>query len=65
MNFIEIILALQVNDFAIAKPDEIDAVVAKAQKCEQLTTYDQQCAGLIEKYLHLKDQYGGPDVNYQ
>jgi hypothetical protein len=65
MNLLELILALQVNDFAAPKPEQVDAAIAKIQECEQLKIYDQDCASLLEKYIHLKDQYGGPYVNYQ
>ena len=65
MYIIELILSMQVNDFPVLERDEINNAISKAQECQQTTEYSDQCANVVEKWLHKKDQLGGLYVNYQ
>lgn len=65
MSIIELVLALQVNDFTVPDRDELNKAVSKALECQQITEYSDQCANVIEKWLHKKEQLGGIYVNYQ
>lgn len=65
MYILELILALQVNDFAIPQRDKVNDAVSKAYECQQTTGYSDQCADVIDKLIHKKEQLGGIYVNYQ
>ena len=54
MSIIELVLALQVNDFTVPERVELDNAVTKALECQQVTHYSDQCASVIEKWLHKK-----------
>lgn len=65
MSIIELILVLQVNGFSIPQKDEVTDAVNKAYECQQHTEYHEQCANIVEKFMHTKYELGGTYVNFQ
>ena len=65
MYIIELIIALQANDFSIPPQEEIYAAVKKAQECQQSSEYNERCANLLDKLVHKKYQLGGIYANFQ
>jgi hypothetical protein len=65
MYILELIIALQANDFSIPKRDVVSEAVSKAHQCQLALEYREECANILQKLVDTKYKLGGIYANYQ
>lgn len=71
MSIFDLILSLNVSEFAAPDPEELRDSVNRMQVCNQQQASEQvqddMCdeTNIINNYLQLKEEHGGPYVEFQ
>ena len=65
MYILELIIALQANDFWVPPDDQVSDAVNQAHQCQLALGYQADCVHVIEKLVHTKYKPGGVYANYQ